>query len=78
EGTGDFPVVARLVGDTKGDKITVFKYRNKTGYAAKNGHRQLLSLIRIASIGSVADQEPAAGEPGAREPAASKDETSQG
>lgn len=59
EGTGDYPVVAKLVGDTKGEKIVVFKYRNKTGYAAKNGHRQLLSMIRISSIGSVGAQAPA-------------------
>ena len=48
---GEFPVSARLLGDAKGDKITVFKYRNKTGYAAKTGHRQLYSLIEITAIG---------------------------
>ena len=48
---GEFPVSAKLLGDAKGDKITVFKYRNKTGYAAKTGHRQLYSLIEITSIG---------------------------
>lgn len=68
--TGDYPVVAKLVGDAKGDKITVFKYRNKTGYAAKNGHRQLLSLIRIASIGSELAEEPAPAELPAAGPAA--------
>ncbi|HLI56637.1 MAG TPA: 50S ribosomal protein L21 [Actinomycetota bacterium] len=62
---GDYPVVAKLVGDAKGDKIIVFKYRNKTGYAAKNGHRQLLSVIRIASIGSEVAKEPAPAEPAA-------------
>lgn len=48
---GAFPVSAKLLGDAKGDKITVFKYRNKTGYAAKTGHRQLYSLIEITAIG---------------------------
>ncbi len=48
---GEFPVSAKLLGDAKGDKITVFKYRNKTGYAAKTGHRQLYSLIEITAIG---------------------------
>jgi large subunit ribosomal protein L21 len=41
----------KVVGDTKGDKITVFKYRNKSGYASKTGHRQQYSLIEITSIG---------------------------
>lgn len=48
---GEYPVSAKLLGDAKGDKITVFKYRNKTGYAAKTGHRQLYSLIEITGIG---------------------------
>lgn len=48
-----YPVAAKLMGEAKGDKITVFKYRNKTGYAAKTGHRQLYSLVEILSIGGV-------------------------
>lgn len=46
-----YTVGAKIVGDTKGDKVTVFKYRNKSGYAAKTGHRQQYSLIEITSIG---------------------------
>ena len=49
---GVYPVVAKLLGDAKGEKIHVFKYRSKTGYATKNGHRQLHSLIEITSIGT--------------------------
>jgi large subunit ribosomal protein L21 len=48
---GDYPVTARMLGDAKGDKVIVFKYRPKSGYASKNGHRQLYSLIEITSIG---------------------------
>ncbi len=48
---GEYPVAAKLLGDAKGDKVTVFKYRNKTGYASRTGHRQLYSLIEITSIG---------------------------
>lgn len=48
----DYTVDAGIVGDTKGDKVTVFKYRNKSGYASKNGHRQLYSLIEINGIGA--------------------------
>jgi len=48
----DYPVAIKVVGDTKGDKVTVFKYRPKSGYASKTGHRQQYSLIEVASIGS--------------------------
>lgn len=46
-----YNVVAKVIGDAKGDKVTVLKYRPKSGYASKTGHRQLYSLIEIASIG---------------------------
>ena len=47
----EFPVAATVVGETKGEKITVFKYRPKSGYASKTGHRQHYSMIEITSIG---------------------------
>jgi large subunit ribosomal protein L21 len=47
-----YKVGIKVLGDAKGDKVTVFKYRPKTGYASKTGHRQLYSLIEITSIGS--------------------------
>ena len=43
-------VVAKLVGEQKGDKIKVFKYRAKTGYAKRQGHRQLMTLLEIEDI----------------------------
>jgi large subunit ribosomal protein L21 len=46
-----YTVGAKVVGDAKGDKINVLKYRPKSGYAVRTGHRQLFSLIEIASIG---------------------------
>lgn len=46
-----YTVVAKVLGEAKGDKVTTFKYRSKTGYASKTGHRQLHSLIEIVSIG---------------------------
>ena len=48
----EFAVEAKMLGDAKGDKVIVFKYKNKTGYANRTGHRQLYSLIEITSIGS--------------------------
>lgn len=49
-----YNVVAKVIGDAKGDKVTVLKYRPKSGYASKTGHRQLYSLIEITSIGDKA------------------------
>ena len=46
-----YKVGVKMLGDAKGDKITVLKYRPKSGYASKTGHRQLYSLIEITSIG---------------------------
>ena len=43
-------VVAKLVGEQKGEKKKVFKYRPKTGYAKKQGHRQLMTLLEIQDI----------------------------
>ena len=43
-------VVAKAVSEQKGDKVKVFKYRPKTGYSRKQGHRQLKTLIEIQDI----------------------------
>ena len=43
-------VVAKLVGEQKGEKKKVFKYRLKTGYMKKQGHRQLMTLLEIRDI----------------------------
>jgi len=43
-------VTGKLVGEQKGEKIKVFKYRNKTGYARHQGHRQMYTLVEIGEI----------------------------
>jgi large subunit ribosomal protein L21 len=43
-------VSATVIGTVKGPKLTVFMYRNKTGYRRKTGHRQTHSRIRIDAI----------------------------
>ena len=43
-------VSASIVDDVKGKKITVFKYKNKTGYRRKAGHRQHLTRIHVDAI----------------------------
>lgn len=43
-------VSASVVRQVRGDKIVVFKYRPKARHRAKQGHRQELTVIRIADI----------------------------
>jgi large subunit ribosomal protein L21 len=43
-------VSGKLVGEQKGDKVKVFKYRNKTGYSRRQGHRQMYTLVEIGEI----------------------------
>ena len=43
-------VTGKLVGEQKGEKVKVFKYRNKTGYARHTGHRQMYTLVEIGEI----------------------------
>jgi large subunit ribosomal protein L21 len=43
-------VTAKLLGEQKGDKVHVFKYKNKSGYARRQGHRQLMTLVEIADV----------------------------
>ncbi len=43
-------VTAVVLDHHKARKIRVFKYKNKTGYRRKAGHRQPLTRIRIDSI----------------------------
>jgi large subunit ribosomal protein L21 len=43
-------VTAKLLGEQKGDKVNVFKYKNKSGYSRRAGHRQLMTLIEISDV----------------------------
>jgi large subunit ribosomal protein L21 len=43
-------VTAKPLGEKKGDKIKIFKYRPKTGYARHAGHRQQLTLLEIQDV----------------------------
>jgi large subunit ribosomal protein L21 len=47
---GSAKVRASVIAQRKGPKIVVFKYKNKTGYRRKAGHRQSLTRIRIDEI----------------------------
>ena len=43
-------VTATPLGEQKGEKVKVFKYRPKSGYAKKTGHRQQLTLLQIETV----------------------------
>ncbi len=43
-------VTGKVVGEEKGPKIIVFKYRPKKHYRVKTGHRQVYTRIQIESI----------------------------
>jgi large subunit ribosomal protein L21 len=43
-------VLAKVLGESKGDKIIVFKYKNKKRYRRRTGHRQHYTNIAISQI----------------------------
>jgi large subunit ribosomal protein L21 len=43
-------VTATIVEQRRAPKVTVFKYKSKTGYRRKAGHRQALTRIRVDEI----------------------------
>lgn len=45
-------VTAKIIEHLKGDKVIVFKKKRRKGYKVRNGHRQYLTKIEIAGIGS--------------------------
>ena len=43
-------VDASVIGDGKGKKVIVYKYKRKSGYHKKNGHRQQYTEVKIEKI----------------------------
>ncbi len=43
-------VTAEVVESAKGPKIIIQKYKNKTGYKKRQGHRQPLTKVKITAI----------------------------
>jgi large subunit ribosomal protein L21 len=43
-------VKAEILAETKGEKVRIFKFKNKTGYKKTQGHRQKYSQIKIKEI----------------------------
>ncbi|HEV3474914.1 MAG TPA: 50S ribosomal protein L21 [Actinomycetota bacterium] len=81
KGLSEAKVVATLLGDKKGEKVKVFKYRQKTGYRKNQGHRQLMTLLEVQEVAlapgqtatkPAAEAAPAQKEAAAKKPAAKK------
>ena len=47
---GKASVTVEILGATKGPKIIIQKYKNKTGYKKRQGHRQELTKVKITGI----------------------------
>ena len=43
-------VTASVVEEGKDKKVVVYKYKRKTGYHKKNGHRQMYTKVKIEAI----------------------------
>jgi large subunit ribosomal protein L21 len=65
-------VKAKLVGEQKGEKVRVFKYRPKTGYAKRQGHRQQYTLIEIQDVSMGAGQSASKAAGATKEPVSRK------
>lgn len=43
-------VTAKVLDQTKGKKVIVYRYKRKSGYHKKNGHRQAYTKVQIDKI----------------------------
>ena len=43
-------VTAEVMGNVKGKKLIVFKYKSKKGFRKKKGHRQPYTKVKISEI----------------------------
>jgi large subunit ribosomal protein L21 len=43
-------VTAEVLGDLRGPKIVIQKFKNKTGYKKRQGHRQDLTRVKVTGI----------------------------
>ena len=64
-------VSAEIIAQAKSEKVTVFKKRRRHNYRRKNGHRQMMTLLRITAVGDSKAEKKAA----PKKEAAKADET---
>ena len=46
----DVKVTAQVLNDLRGPKIVIQKFKNKTGYKKRQGHRQDLTRVQVTKI----------------------------
>ncbi len=66
-------VTAEVMGEHRGDKVEVFKYKNKTGYRRSAGHRQTYTTIKVKKI-TLTSKKKAASKAAAKEEVAAAEE----
>jgi len=49
-GLDEAAVTVEVLGATKGPKIVIQKYKNKTGYKLRQGHRQKYTQVKVTDI----------------------------
>ena len=47
---GKASVTAEVIAETKGPKIRIIKFKNKTGYKKRQGHRQRYTQVKVTGI----------------------------
>ena len=47
---GKASVTVEVLGATKGPKIVIQKFKNKTGYKKRQGHRQKYTQVKVTEI----------------------------
>ena len=45
-------MTVEVLAETKGPKIRIVKYKNKTGYRRRQGHRQRYTQVKVTGIES--------------------------
>jgi len=53
-------VRAKVLGEAQGPKVDIFKYKNKTGYRRRQGHRQKYTTLEVTAIELPAQKKPTA------------------
>jgi large subunit ribosomal protein L21 len=54
---GRVSVTGKVVAQSKGPKIRIHKFKGKTGYHKRQGHRQRLTRVEVTGITSGQDQQ---------------------
>lgn len=72
---GKVTVSAEIIAQAKSEKVLVFKKRRRHNYRRKNGHRQMMTLLRITAVGDSKAEKKAAPKKEAAKDGAPKAET---